>query len=225
MSLPNRRRLAVALLVCAGVAGHATRGAAQAPNPTAPPPSQPPEVDTVEEPPQPPAAVPPPQAAAQPQAAETTAPAEQATSRPANLEEKVKATLAEAFPEIDERLKVETTPEGLVEVEGTVPLLADKLAISDKLTALPETAVVVNRTAPEAPRRSDAAITREVRRRLRAEEDLRDLEIAVRTENQRVFLSGRVPSFPAVDTALREAAAVRGVRDVVVSRLETSIPR
>lgn len=222
MSLPYRRRAAVALLVWAGLAGSARPGAAQMPDPTPPPPSAPPEVDaSVEEPPQAPA----PQAAGEAQPMDTTAPADTGTLQPGNLQQKVEAVLAASFPEIGDTLTVETTAEGLVEVEGKVPLLADKLAISDTLTEMPEAAVVVNRTAPEAPRRSDAAITRDVRRRLRSEEDLREYQIGVRTKNQRVFLSGRVPSFPAVDMALREAAAVRGVRDVVVSRLETSIPR
>lgn len=218
MGLPLRL-IPIALLVCS----IAPSASAQAPEPTRPPPGVPPaDVAPIEEPPQAPMPQPP---EIEPQAGETTAPAATERPQPAGLQQQVETVLAEKFPNIDEKLKVETTPEGMVEVQGPVPLLADKLAISDALTELDAAAVVVNRTAPAAPRRSDDAITRDVRRRLRAEEDLREYDIGVFTRNQRVYLTGKVPSFPAVETALREAAGVRGVRDVIVSRLETTIPR
>jgi osmotically-inducible protein OsmY len=111
------------------------------------------------------------------------------------------------------------TSEGVLEVSGVVPKLGDKLNIHETLTDLPQSAMVVNRIRVEPPRRSDTAIERDVRKALRSDDLLRTFKIDAETRNQKVYLTGTVPTPMMEQAALRTASDVRGVRDVIVSQL------
>ncbi len=60
----------------------------------------------------------------------------------------------------------------------------------------------------------DAAIVEQVRAALRADRDLRDASISVRSSNGSVTLSGSVPSAAAKDRATWVARGIDGVRTV-----------
>jgi osmotically-inducible protein OsmY len=128
------------------------------------------------------------------------------------------------FPNLADEVQVDVSPEGVVELSGDVPRLADKLAMGEAVSEAPGSGLIVNKIDVKAPKRSDGAITREVRNKLRKDEFLQNYNINVRTREQRVYLRGEVPSYVAVEEALRQAAEVEGVRDVIVSDLRMPLP-
>lgn len=145
-------------------------------------------------------------------------------TRPVGLAATAEEAIREDYPALVTDLTITETPEGMLEVDGVVPVLGDKLGVHDTLTELPESDIVVNRILVAPPRRTDRAIEREVRRLLRSDELLGAYSISVDTRNQRVFLMGRVPTPLVAQTALRIASDVKGVRDVNVDRLRTNLP-
>lgn len=189
---------------------------AQIPDPTPPPGAPPPATEPLPE-----APVPFEQPAGQPDAA----PPGLGFSAPAaGLQADAQAVVSRVLLEAARAVTAEVDENGTLMVTGVVTLLADKLALHEALTELPAANIVVNRVGINAPRRSDAAIARDVRRRLENDSALRPLGLEVIVRDQAVYLRGRAPSGLDIQTAARAAAEIRGVKDVHTERLEASLP-
>jgi osmotically-inducible protein OsmY len=190
-----------AAVLAAGAAG------AQVPEPTQPPPTQAPQG------PQAPSEAP-------LGASSPSVPAPTGTG----LEAQARDTVARVLPDAARSVTAEVDENGALVVRGVVPLLADKLAVNDALTELPAADILINRLVTRAPRRADAAIAREVRRRLDHAAELQGVPLEVKVEKQEVFLRGRAATALDIKAAVFAAAGVRGVRDVHTERLERALP-
>ena len=124
--------------------------------------------------------------------------------------------IADEFPDLAGSVSV-TVHRGLIQVDGTVPKLAQVLEIEERLGRLGDNKVIVNQLLVQPPSRPDAEIAEELAAAMEASEALGPHEISFQVREQQVFLSGWAPDLTTVRMAIAEAARIEGVAGVDIA--------